>query len=159
MSEQTFRRPALPATGCAAFDRQAHAADGYYGTGNVWATTQFSNFIRPWDETKCNGFDFAPGHLQDCDMRPYRELRHTFALDIRHAVDRAGGGILYRIQHFVPARYPRLARHVIHGYILTDKQDHVLRVLHVSSDGSKRSRRVLDTFAAWLEPQQVKQAA
>lgn len=40
----------------------------YIGTGNVIANTQFSTFVRPFTETKCNGYDFQEGHLQNYDL-------------------------------------------------------------------------------------------
>lgn len=148
----------MPDTGCAPFDRQSRT--GALGTGNVWSSTQFSNFIRPKRETRCNGFEFPWGHLQACDLAPYSDrLCPAFLRDIGKSVDDAGGGILYRLQHFVPKRDSRPARHVIHGYILTDKQHHVLRFMVLPSPGAKKSRDVLVTFRAWLEAHQVKQAA
>ena len=53
------------------FDRQTNVI----ATGNVYATTQFSSFIRPWKETECNGFTNPEGHLMDFDMKPFRTFR------------------------------------------------------------------------------------
>ena len=50
------------------FDRQTNLID----TGNVIANTQYSSFIRPWKETKCNGYTNPEGHLTNYDLKPFR---------------------------------------------------------------------------------------
>ena len=58
------------------FDKQTNVI----ATGNVYATTQFSSFIRPWKETECNGFTNPEGHLMNFDMTPFRN--HNIPKDI-----------------------------------------------------------------------------
>lgn len=38
-------------------------------TGNVLSNTQYSNYIRPYEEEKCNGQVFEKGHLQKYDLQ------------------------------------------------------------------------------------------
>lgn len=52
-------------TGYKKFDN----ATNYISTGNVIANTQYSLYIRPYCETKCNNCDFPEGHLLNYDMR------------------------------------------------------------------------------------------
>ena len=51
------------------FDKQTNVI----ATGNVYATTQYSSFIRPWKETECNGFTNPEGHLMDYDLKSFRK--------------------------------------------------------------------------------------
>ena len=53
------------------FDKQTNILS----TGNVYAATQFSSFIRPWKEKECNGFVNPEGHLTNFDMEPFRKFR------------------------------------------------------------------------------------
>lgn len=50
------------------FDRQTNVI----ATGNVYANTQYSSFIRPWKETECNGFTDPEGHLIKYDLKPFQ---------------------------------------------------------------------------------------
>lgn len=48
------------------------ADNGAY-RGNACTDVQISTFVRPTDETQCNGFDFPRGQLRDFDLKPYRK--------------------------------------------------------------------------------------
>lgn len=41
----------------------------YISDGNVIANTQYSNIIRPYNETECNGIKFPKGHLFEHDLQ------------------------------------------------------------------------------------------
>ena len=43
-------------------------------TGNVFAYTQLSLFIRPYKETECNGFTRKPGELMEFDLQSFKHL-------------------------------------------------------------------------------------
>ena len=43
--------------------------------GNVIANTQFSNYIRPWKETECNGRTNPEGHLTKFDLDAFTPHR------------------------------------------------------------------------------------
>lgn len=54
-------------TGFKTFDKQTNLIT----TGNVYASTQFSSYIRPWSKTECNGMDFPCGELLKYDLKPF----------------------------------------------------------------------------------------
>lgn len=43
--------------------------------GNVIANTMYGNYIRPYNETECNGQHFSPGHLFDYDLQFFKISR------------------------------------------------------------------------------------
>lgn len=134
-------------TTCPAFNRQVQEC---LCVGNVWSNTQFSNFIRPRDETECNGFTFPPGYLQDCDLKPYAGLPGTTLNTIRDMVNHNHGGVLYRLQHVAPARNGLPAHRVVHGYILTNKQHDPRLRLVMPEIGARGSKSVVSAFWDWL---------
>jgi len=74
------------------FDKQTNCIS----TGNVYANTQYSSFIRPWKETECNGFSNPKGHLMDFDLKPFRSFRiPQCIMDILKNKERAEIYILY----------------------------------------------------------------
>lgn len=56
-------------TGWKEFDRQTNCIT----TGNAVCNTQISSFIRPYSDTKCNGFTFKPGELLEADLKPFKK--------------------------------------------------------------------------------------
>ena len=54
------------------FNRQTQCIS----TGNIVSNTLLGWYIRPFNETKCNGFDFEPGNLQKADLKTFRNLPH-----------------------------------------------------------------------------------
>lgn len=76
------------------------ASEGCVSTGNVWGDAQFSNFIRAFNETECNGFTNAPGQLQAFDLGLFRGSSIPFQIraairnrpDSRHTLYRFDGG-------------------------------------------------------------------
>ena len=74
------------------FDKQTNCIS----TGNVYANTQYSSFIRPWKETECNGFTNPEGHLMNFDMKPFRNFRiPKCIMEILKNKERAESYILY----------------------------------------------------------------
>lgn len=57
-------------TGYKKFDK----ATNYIGTGNVIANTQYSLYIRPYNETECNGFTNPKGHLLNYDLSMFKHI-------------------------------------------------------------------------------------
>lgn len=57
-------------TGFKKFD----AATDCISTGNVFSSTQKSFFIRPFCETRCNGYDFKEGDLMKSDLKYFRHI-------------------------------------------------------------------------------------
>lgn len=48
------------------FNKQTNLIDN---NGNMIASTQCSKYIRAYNDTECNGFSFAKGHLQNVDIK------------------------------------------------------------------------------------------
>ena len=53
------------------FDKQTNCIT----TGNVYANTQLSGFIRPYKEIECNGYVKPEGELLNFDLKPFRVFR------------------------------------------------------------------------------------
>ena len=82
----------LISSGWKLFDKQTNCIS----TGNVISNTQFSSFIRPWNETECNGYTFSEGHLMNCDLEPFRKYRIPKQfLNLLEEKSRQDGVILY----------------------------------------------------------------
>ena len=55
------------------FNRQTNCIT----SGNALCNTQYSNYIRPYNETNCNGNVFEKGHLQNYDLQYFHLEEHT----------------------------------------------------------------------------------
>lgn len=98
------------------FDQQTN----YIGTGNVFANTQTSLYIRGYNETECNGFTFPKGELQKTDLKGWYELPQRVHRAIReYAVDESV--ILYKFFH-----KNSKGELVVHGYVLTSKKHELI---------------------------------
>jgi hypothetical protein len=95
-------------TGHKEFDRQFVCAS----TGNVIGGGQYSNYIRPYTETECNGYTNAPGYLQNYDLKYFDHLPYHIKEYVKkYTHDKMA--ILYQFHHFNGDRC------VVHGFILT----------------------------------------
>ena len=96
-------------TGNKTFDRQTSCI----GTGNQIGDTQLSNYIRPFNQTECNGFTNEPGHLQNYDLNWLMDnlsprVRAWFKVNGQNEAF-----ILYQFHH------RRNGRKIIHGWVIT----------------------------------------
>ena len=73
------------------FDRQTNCIS----TGNVVANTQLSLYIRPYQETECNGFTFKPGELMEVDLKSFTYRPPDNIMDILRDKSREKSVILY----------------------------------------------------------------
>lgn len=99
------------------FNRQCR----YITTGNHIGDIVISNFIRPFNKTKCNGFKFPKGHLQDFDLKIYNDYGMPYYVG-RYIKNNGKSQtfILYWIKHFIKNK------RITDAYILTtDKYKHV----------------------------------
>ena len=86
------------------FDRQTNCIS----TGNVYANTQISSFIRPWSQTECNNHTFPEGQLMNYDLQQFDRFNiPTNLLDVIKDKNRKDSVILYmfftvRQGHVVP---------------------------------------------------------
>ena len=143
-------------TGHAVFDKQTNAI----GTGNFWANTIHGNYIRPHQETSCNGYFWEPGYLQQSDLKYYRDLHApNFVLNAVKKAARDQSVILYALFHWYNRKGQSVR--VVHGYILTDPE---YKLIDSWVTGPTwKSSNVVETvlpYIAWKErPWQIKQDA
>ena len=124
-------------TGFKRFDVQTNCIS----TGNVLANTQLSYFIRPYGETKCNGYDFSEGHLMNADLKLFG--RHHIPEDIEKLIrdkERKESVILYMFY----TRYKGFTDPFC--WILTDKNHN-----HIKSDVVCYGSNVNKRWNAMLE--------
>lgn len=74
------------------FDNQTNCIS----TGNVYANTQLSSYVRPWAQTECNGFTNEKGHLTMFDLEPFQKFEIPSVIkEIITDVNRKDSVILY----------------------------------------------------------------
>lgn len=98
-------------TGYKKFDN----ATNHISTGNIISNTQYGNFIRCWNDTRCNSTDFREGELLNFDMKHFRNVSQRIK-DIIYDKNRAENVVLY--EFFI-------GDDTI-GHILCDKAHHLL---------------------------------
>ena len=103
---------------CKIFNKQCDLVS----TGNVWGRVQFSQYIRPTNETTCNGATFEPGELRNYDLKPFYLGQFP---SVRKAVmEYANAGreiILYKFRHF------NGESETVHGFVITDTNYQLLK--------------------------------
>ena len=126
-------------TGCSVFDTQC----SHLTSGNHWGSCQFSTFVRPVSETECNGRTFPIGELFAFDMKAFTEMpAHVRAAII--AINRTV--VVSEIRHHIGSH--RLRRKIVHGYIVTDTAERLIRVFQ-TTDGPI-SERILSTVLPYV---------
>jgi len=90
------------------FDRRADLIS----TGNVWGSVQTSGYVRPYSETKCNGFTSAPGHLRDFDLKGFVNMPAHVYKYVR-SVTQDNSVILYKFFHYANGQQ------TVHGWVVT----------------------------------------
>lgn len=103
-------------TGHANFDRQTNAL----GVGNFWGNTIHGSYIRPFQETHCNGFTNDPGWLQELDLDYFKRIgtaKHILETVRKAARDK--DVIFYALFHHYTNSKRRTTVRVVHGYVLT----------------------------------------
>jgi hypothetical protein len=126
-------------TGCSAFDSQCSHLTG----GNHWGSCQFSSFVRPVSETECNGRTVPVGELFDFDMKAFTTMPAHVRAAIR-ALSRTV--VVSEIRHHIGSH--RLGRKIVHGYIVTDAAERLIRVFQ-TTDGPI-SERILSTVLPYV---------
>jgi hypothetical protein len=137
-------------TGCKAFDTERQGSI----TGNVISNTLLGQHIRPRRETRCNGYEWEPSHLQNTDLKVFTRLDRigTLSRYVRHSSHfEADGGVAYLIMHM---RTDHGRHHpVVHGGLVTDR--HRKRLVTWSAGelghrGSPKSAQIMDTVTPFL---------
>ncbi|MFZ1009260.1 MAG: hypothetical protein WAN65_20625 [Candidatus Sulfotelmatobacter sp.] len=126
-------------TGCSAFDSQC----SHLTSGNHWGSCQFSTFVRPVSETECNGRTLPAGDLFDFDMRAFTDMPAHVRAAIR-AMNRIV--VVSEIRHHIGSH--RLGRKIVHGYIVTDDAERLIRVFQTTAGAV--SERILSTVLPYI---------
>jgi hypothetical protein len=89
------------------------------GTGNHWGNTQWSNYVRPVDETECNGQQFPPGHLRRFDYDQFRHIPGGVPAKVRAFMD----GIKEPV--ILNCFFHRVGdnRKIVHGWIIVTSHE------------------------------------
>lgn len=85
-------------------------------TGNAWCNTQYSSFVRPWNEVKNGGYTGKPGDFLKYDMQGFCNVPEHIRKNLFDK-ERKESYILY--EFFV---YQNGRREII-GHVLTDYND------------------------------------
>lgn len=93
--------------------------------GNAIANTQYSNFIRPYNETICNGKHFEKGYLRDYDLQFFEKLNEQI-LSYIHEITENKGCMVYE---FFIHRYNK--KKVI-GYVIG--QEYSYRIFNLGDN-------------------------
>lgn len=126
-------------TGCSVFDRQC----SYLTSGNHWGSCQFSTFVRPVSETECNGRMLPIGELFEFDMRAFTEM----PTHVRAAIRAMNCTVVVsEIRHRI--RSHGQERKIVHGYIVTDTAERLIRVFQTSD--SSVSERILASVLPYV---------
>ena len=97
----------------------------YIGTGNCIANTQYSSYIRPINETTCNGCNFPANHLQNYDLKGFAinsEMRNILK-------NQTESTILYEF------------------YIHKNKRVEIIGHLLINKQGATIYKKLYDTFS------------
>lgn len=115
------------------FDNQTNCIS----TGNVYANTQFSSFVRPWAQTECNGFTNEEGHLTMFDMKPFQKYGIPNEIEkILKDVNRKDSVILYMF--FVTNKYNHVEPFC---WVITDRQHNLVKRIVTCERGSNMNKR------------------
>lgn len=120
-------------TGWKLFDNQTNCIS----TGNVYASTQLSSFIRPYSKTECNGGVFQEGHLMQFDLKPFSKF--YFPSEIAQVLmdkKRDDSVILYMF--FVTNKYNHVEPFC---WVITDRQHNLVKRIVTCERGSNMNKR------------------
>lgn len=149
MKQAQWRDPnhMLVETGNKTFDRQVDAIS----TGNVLGHVQLSGFIRPRTRTE-NGLNtyFEPGRLRNFDLNGFASLPHRVREYVK-SITESEAVILYEFRHW------RSGRKIVHGYVITDPQDHL--ITKFVTGNRYKSALVIDECALYVSDPMPEPAA
>ena len=107
-------------------------------TGNVYANTQVSSFIRPYGKTECNGYQFPEGHLINVDLHQFDSYRIPENLErVIRDKNRKDSVILYM---FFTLRKGN-KRITPFGWVLTDREHRLIGQYVVCGCGESYTKR------------------
>ena len=126
-------------TGCSVFDGQC----AHLTSGNHWGNCQFSTFVRPVSETKCNDRTVPAGELFEFDMKSFTMMPPYIVAAIR-AMNRTV--VVSEIRHYI--RTHGRERKIVHGYIVTDTAERLIRLFQTTN--GPVSERILSTVLPYV---------
>ena len=134
----------FPTIGHKAFSKQAD----YVFAGNAITNTQSSGYVRPFHETACNGFAFAPGELQKADLKHF--IANGLPKSIEAEIKACNFSVIvYMIFHrnYDPSRYGCGKKKVIvDGWIVTKTEDAGKGLIKsVTTGPTYKSQSVIDS--------------
>jgi len=90
--------------------------------GNQLGDVVYSNYIRAYNETECNGNKYQPGELQDYDLTKNmvgKDLPDYVREEIREILGKDKTGIVYHFHHWIKG----YSRRIDDGIVLTTAKD------------------------------------
>lgn len=93
------------------FDKQTNLIS----TGNVWANTQYSNYIRPWNEVDNYGYKGEPGQFLKFDMQFFGSIPNHLR-EIIYDKNREKSVILYEFKVYHGERKEIIGHILTTGY-------------------------------------------
>lgn len=94
---------------------------GCISKGNVIGGNQYSAYVRPYNRTECNGFENAPGHLQEYDLGWILKDLPCYVKDYIRREGKTKMLIGYVLFHW------NRGRKVFHGYVVTTYENKLMR--------------------------------
>jgi len=116
--------------------------------GNVFANTQHSSYIRPFNETLNSAQEFRKkGHLQNWDLNHFSHLPYFVQNAVKtHAIDESV--ILYQFHHY------RHNERVIHGYVITNSEFELLQ--YFVTGPTYKSEAVIEACLPYVSKKKLK---
>lgn len=119
-------------------------------TGNVVSNNQLSFYLRPYNETECNGYNFDAGKLLDYDLNHFTDLPNWIKENILETINPNKMYCLYEFRHW------NKSKKYIHGYVLTEvskcfKKD-ILVTKYINGKIDK-SEKIIDTMTPYISIQ------
>jgi len=116
-------------------------------TGNVVSNNQLSFYLRPYNETECNGHNFETGRLLEYDLNHFADLPNSVRYEILETVNPNKIYCLYEFRHW------NKGKKYIHGYVLTEvskcyKQDKLIR--SYTTGKTNKSQKIIDTMINYI---------
>lgn len=131
-------------SGHKAFDAIAnHPNKGLLSVGNVSSPIQASYYIRPFNETLCNGQKFAPGALRAFDLKAFGVIPDGILRAVEQHTQ-SEQVILYKFRH------RSKGREVVHGWLVTADQGGMHEMIAVQYGPHPKSRLVVDVCKRYV---------
>jgi len=115
-------------------------------SGNVIGHVQLSGYVRPRNETECNGFTFEKGHLQEYDLGWLAEKFPNYVKEFIRKLDYAEDHsvIAYEFRHW------NGRKKIIHGHVVTTGGDNGHKVLRKWYGDRLKSKSVIDEAITYI---------